>query len=53
MCVDVISSDTCDKNREKYDDARLISKMNTVSFRLVHTILKSNNPTSSFCYIIL
>jgi hypothetical protein len=30
-CVDVVSSDTCDKDREKHDDARSISRMNTTS----------------------
>jgi hypothetical protein len=27
--IDVVSSDTCDEDREKYDDARSISRMNT------------------------
>jgi hypothetical protein len=33
MCfciVDISSSDICDKNQEKCDDARSISRMNTV-----------------------
>jgi hypothetical protein len=29
-CVDVVSSDICNKDREKYDDVRSISRMNTV-----------------------
>jgi hypothetical protein len=30
LCVDITSSDTCDKDREKRDDARSILRMNTV-----------------------
>jgi hypothetical protein len=29
--VDVVSSDTCDEDREKRDDVRSISRMNTMS----------------------
>jgi hypothetical protein len=29
--VDVVSSDTCDEDREKRDDVRSISRMNTIS----------------------
>jgi hypothetical protein len=30
LIVDVVSSDTCDEDREKYSDTRSISKMNTM-----------------------
>jgi hypothetical protein len=30
LIVDVVSSDTCDEDREKHSDTRSISKMNTV-----------------------
>jgi hypothetical protein len=52
-CVDVVSSDTCIKDQEKRDDVRLILRMNTTSFKLVQALLKSNGPTSSFCFIML
>jgi hypothetical protein len=42
VCVDVVSSDTCDKDREKHDDARSISRMNTASldwFMLSHRVI--------------
>jgi hypothetical protein len=31
ITVDVVSSDTCDEDREKHDDARSISIMSTMS----------------------
>jgi hypothetical protein len=49
--VDIVSSDTCDEDREKHDDAGSISRMNTMSLdwfrpycgvtviRLVFTVL--------------
>jgi hypothetical protein len=40
-------------DREKHDDARSISKMNTTSFRLVQTLSWSNRPTSSIRCIML
>jgi hypothetical protein len=41
--VDVASSDICDEDREKRDYVRSISRMNTVRFRLVQTLLESNS----------
>jgi hypothetical protein len=46
--VDVVSSDTCVKNREKHDGARSIPRMNTMSFILFQILLRSNSHTSSF-----
>jgi hypothetical protein len=45
--VDVASSDICDEDREKRDYVRSISRMNTVRFRLVQTLLESNSHTSN------
>jgi hypothetical protein len=38
ICVDVLPSDICVENRDKCDYIRLISRMNTMRFRLVHTL---------------
>jgi hypothetical protein len=49
--VDVVSSDTYDKDREKRDYARLILMRNMMRFRLVWTLSKSNNPTSTIAIL--
>jgi RNA recognition motif-containing protein len=50
LTVDV-SSDIEDEDREKCGDTRSISQMNTVGFRLVQTLFKSNNPVFSFAVL--
>jgi hypothetical protein len=47
VSVDVVSSDIYDKDREKRDYARSISRMNTTRFRSVQSLSKSNRLTSS------
>jgi hypothetical protein len=47
LCVDVSSSDICDKDRKKRDDARSISKEECGEFIMVQTLSRSNNPTPS------
>jgi hypothetical protein len=39
--------DIFDEDQEKHDDARSISRRNTVRFRLVQALSKSNCPTSN------
>jgi hypothetical protein len=41
--IDVVPSDLCDEDQEKYDYARSISKRNTMRFRLVQTLSESNS----------
>jgi hypothetical protein len=41
--VDVVSSYICDDDREKRDYAKSISRKNTVGFRLVQALSKSNS----------
>jgi hypothetical protein len=45
--VDVLSSDICDKDQKKRDDARSISEEERDDFILIWTLSRSNNPTSS------
>jgi hypothetical protein len=45
--VSVVSSDICDEDREKHDYTRLISRRNTMRFRLVQTLSESNSHTSN------
>jgi hypothetical protein len=47
VSVDVVSLDTHDDDRKKHDYAKSISRMNTTMFRLIQTLSKNNNPTSS------
>jgi hypothetical protein len=53
LIVDIVSLDICDEDRKKRDYTRSISNRNTMRFRLVQALLKSNSPTSSIavlCY---
>jgi hypothetical protein len=47
LTVDVVSSDICDEDQEKHDYGRSISRRNTLRFRLVQALSKSNSPMSS------
>jgi hypothetical protein len=49
--VDVMSSDTCDEDREKRYYERSISRRNTTRFRLVQSLSRRNNPTSSIAVL--
>jgi hypothetical protein len=44
-------SDICDEYREKRDYIRSISRSNTMRFRLIHFLLKSNIPTFSIAVL--
>jgi hypothetical protein len=53
--VDVMSSDTCDEDQEKCDDARSISKINTTSldwFRPSHGVIALRPVFAVVCYEI-
>jgi hypothetical protein len=49
--VDVMSSDTCDEDREKRYYARSISRRNTTRFRLVQSLSRRNSSTSSIAVL--
>jgi hypothetical protein len=53
--VDVVSSDTCDEDWKKCDDARSISMMNTASldwFRSSHGVIAQRPVFTVLCYEI-
>jgi hypothetical protein len=53
VSIDDVSSDICDDDRKKRDYAKSISKKNTVGFKLVQSLSKSNSPAFSIvvlCY---
>jgi hypothetical protein len=55
QCVDVSSSDTCDEDRKKRDDARSISRRNMTIldwFRSSHVVISLHSVFTVLCYEI-
>jgi hypothetical protein len=46
VIIDISSSDICDKDQEKRDDARSILEEECDEFILIRALLRSNNPMS-------